>query len=179
MAFKSSSVASPSTTTTSSVKKPVGGRYAGIRPPGPGIEALKAGEYVLELVGSKNSRKGSCAMIQCIVIDSQGDGCTPVKDREVRQFFINYGGDAWDAGSARLVALAMAVCGCSTVEQLADEEPKYDELIDTVCCKRDSSEQYGDNPLEGRKIYARGWGSEKLSKRGDPFVNWEFGIPED
>jgi hypothetical protein len=174
MAFKNSTGAAVSVPVAGSAK-PIGGRYAGIRPPTAGVEMAKAGEYVFEGVDTKGSRKGATALIQAKVIQSTGDGCTPVSDKTVR-LMINFGGNAFDVGSARLVALAMALCNCETVEQLAAEEPHYDELIDLLCGARVQSEHYGENPIAGRKFWARGWYSEALSKKGDPFVNWEFGI---
>jgi hypothetical protein len=175
MAFKSSTAtASPAATGA----KPVGGRYAGIRPPQPQNALLSAGEYVLELIDSKSSRKASTAIVKAKVLQSEGEGATPADGKEYI-LMINFGGKAFDAGSARLVSLAMAVCGCETVEQLGQEEPNYDQLIDLICGARNHSEVYGDNPLAGRKVWARGWKSAALSKSGEAFVNWEFGIAAD
>lgn len=176
MAFKSS--ATTAAPAASAGTKPVGGRFAGIRPPQPGLELLEPGEYVLELIDSKGSRKGSTALVQARVVESTGDGATPAGP-DTRRLMINFGGNAFDAGSARLVSLAMAVCGCETVEQLASEEPNYDQLIDLICGARNHSEIYGDNPLAGRKVWARGWAATTLAKGGKPFVNWEFGIAAD
>lgn len=174
MAFKvSSQTAAPA---ASQGAKPVGGRYAGIRPAPPALTSLKGdAEYILELVTHKLARSQTCTMIHCKVLKAEGENATPKSD-ETCQFFINFGGAAYDSGIARVVALAMAVCGAETVEQFWAEEPHGDELIDIICGKRDRSEHYGDNPLNGRKIYARGLNAQQLSKRGDPFVNWEFGV---
>jgi hypothetical protein len=174
MAFKSTTTTAA--TPSASMGAP-GGRYAGIRPAMPTTDLLKAGEYVLELVTGKGSRKGTTAIIKCKVLEAAGDGATQ-PGPDVRQFMINFGGKAFDTGIARLVSLCMAICNCETLEQLAAEEPHYDELIDLLCGKRENSEYYGGDPAAGRKIWAKGWNSAALSSRGEPFVNWEFGMVE-
>jgi hypothetical protein len=92
---------------------------------------------------------------------------------------INFGGNAFDTGMARVLSLAMAICNCETLVQLQADEPNYDELMDLICGQRVDSKIYGENPFAGRKIWARGYNSATLSQRGDPFVNWEFGIAKD
>lgn len=175
MAFKSTTTTATATASAPASNLP-GGRYAGIRPAGGEDDMLKGNaEYVLELVTAKGSRKGQTAIIKCKVLEAAGDGATPVGP-EIRQFMINFGGKSFDTGIARLVSLSMAICSCPTLQALATEEPHYEELIDLLCGKRAHSEHYGSDPVAGRKIWAKGWNSSNLSSRGDPFVNWEFGL---
>lgn len=177
MAFKSTTTTAAATPSGAASSAP-GGRYAGIRPPAESADMLKGNaEYVLELVTTKGSRNGQTAIVRCKVLEAAGEGATQ-PGPDVRQLMINFGGKAFDTGIARLVSLAMAICGCATLEQLAAEEPHYDELIDLLCGKRAQSEHYGSDPAAGRKIWAKGWNSTALSSRGDPFVNWEFGLVE-
>lgn len=177
MAFKSSA-ATAAATAPSNEPKPVGGRYAGIKPPQEGIELLKPGEYILELLGNKGSRKGTTAMVQCKVLQSEGDGATK-PGPDIRQFMINFGGKSFDSGISRIISLSMAVCQCATMADFERDEPQYEELIDLICAKRVDSKTYGDAPLAGRKVYARGWAGAQLAGMREPFVNWEFAIPEE
>lgn len=174
MAFKASSQTTQEPAAPTG-PKPIGGRYAGIRPRPPSLNKVKQGEYVLEGVKSLSSRSGSTAMIQVRVRQAEADSGTQPSD-ETRLVMINFGGKSWDAGSARLVALAMSICKCETVEQFWAEEPHGDELIDILSGKREHSEHYGSNPIEGRLFYARGRNSTKLGDDGEPFINWEFGV---
>lgn len=174
MAFKVSSQTAQEPVAAQTGPKPLGGRYAGIRPRPPSLNKVKQGEYVLEGVKSVSSRSGTTAMLHVRVRQAEVDSVTTPSD-EPRLVMINFGGKSWDAGSARLVALAMAICKCETVDQFWAEEPHGDELIDILSGKRESSEHYGSNPIEGRLFYARGRNSTKLSDDGEPFINWEFG----
>jgi len=177
MAFKVSSqtqsAASPGPAAGGNNRKAI---YAAIRPQAPSPNTLKGdAEYILELVTHKMSRSQTTTMVHCKVLKAEGENASPKSD-EVLQFFINFGGNAYDPGIACIVSLAMAVCGAETVEQFWAEEPHGDELIDIIAGKRVDSQHYGDNPLAGRKVYAHGVNAEKLGKRNDPFVNWTFGV---
>jgi hypothetical protein len=166
-------------TTAASAPKEPGGRYAGIRPPSAGVDTLKAGEYILELKSCKKSRKGTTALIDCVVLESATPEGSQPDPSQVKTMMINFGGNSFDMGMSRVLSLAMALCNCETLAQLATEEPHYDELMDLICGQRVDSKIYGDDPVSGRKIWARGYNSATLAQRGDPFVNWEFGIAKD
>lgn len=162
-----------------------GGRYAGIRPRPPSAEKLRAGEYILVGVKSELSRKKGTAMCYAKVEQSTGGGdfnnvfrpaTTPGEDP--RLFMINFAGKSYDSGIERLLQLTMTVANCATIEQLAKDEPHYDELLDLLAHTREHSEHYPDNPLAGVRFWARGRNSTTIADDGEPFVNWEFGITE-
>lgn len=164
-------------------KKP-GGRFSGIAPRGNTNEpVLKAGEYILEFIETSENRRKSCLLLDVMVIYAEGEGCSKPEEGKLRGF-INYG----DIANQTFVSLAMALCGCATVEQLEVDEPDFDELIDAICCK-DSAERFtkpgatepafGKNPIAGMRVYARVWDSETIAKRGEPYRNFEFGVCPD
>jgi len=155
-----------------------GGRYSAIRPRAAGPDKLKQGEYVLEGVSTALSRKGGTVLIQAKVKKCEGKDATAPSDA-TKLVMLNFVGNSADAGLARLVQLAMALCNCETVEQMNEEQPHWEDLVDLLCCKIRKSEHYPENPIAGNVFYARGKNSTTLGGDGEPFVNWDFGIAVD
>jgi hypothetical protein len=175
-------------------KKKPGGRFSGIAPRGSNNEPLlKAGEYIVEFLESGLTRKQTCTWLDCFVVYSEGATADkPLTDEQIAagetppklRFFINHG----DIGNQTFVSLAMALCECTTVEDLEEGEPDYDELIDAICCKPsaqtfkkpgETEPSFGVNPIAGMRVYMRVWDSQTLANGGEPFRNAEFGVCPD
>lgn len=177
MAFKTTAVNTSGTAPVAGVAS-VGGRYAGIRPRAAGPEKVRAGEYVQEGVKHYLSRSGGTIMIEVLVRQAEGEKATAPSDNP-RLVMLNFAGKSYDSGIERVVQLAMAICNCETIEQFNAEEPHWDELVDILCGKRTQSEHYPEQPLVGRKFWARGRNATRIGDDGEPFINWHFGIAAD
>ncbi len=110
--------------------------------------------------------------------ESEGEKATPPSEHE-RLIMINFGGKSYDSGMERLVQLTMVLCNAESVEQLSEEEPHWDELVDILCGKKTASEHYPAQPLAGAEFAARGRNSTKLGGDNEPFINWAFSLCED
>ena len=174
MAFRNS-VAAPSTAASgakSDARQP-GGKYAGIKPARAQNPKFEPGEYIIEFVRTYKSRTEGTFMFDAKVIARLSSVGTRVED--VALGLINIAGKSYDIGMPLLVSLTMALCGCTTQDQLNREEPDWDYLVDALCDdERGTSSDYGSNPAQGKRVHMRCWHSQNTDKQGNHYQNFEF-----
>lgn len=152
-----------------------GGRYAAIRAAQPKNSKLKKGEYILEFERTYKSRTESTFMFDAKVVELLHGNAESTQAGEHALGLINIGGRSYDAGMPVVKSIVMALCAAESDEQLDQEEPEWDLLLDALCEEeRGTSSKFGPNPAKGHKVWCRCWYSTATDKNGAPYQNFEF-----